>query len=101
MKNRVYQLENKNQFIIANETDKGTTNYTFQSYDSIIANFNEGTQELILGYYWDYSKTTSKHLYIFMYQYCNFNDILSVKNKRKYINDLIAKGKIKYCENLK
>lgn len=56
----VEQLENKNQFIIYNEG-----NIYFQSYKSLIAKIDNNN---VLTIYkdWDYSKTTLKHLKIFL-----------------------------------
>ena len=53
-----------NQFVIT--IDGG---YIFQSYDSIIAFYKGG--KVYLTEDWDYSKTTRKHLYIFLRDYCN------------------------------
>ena len=82
---KVEQFYNKNQFIIFG----GDAMVTFQSYNSIIANIdNRGT--LNLGNDWDYSKTTLKHLYLFLddYKYMTqdytkklIDNILNAKNK--------------------
>ena len=61
----IYQLINdkgnaaNNQFVVVNN---GAT--YFQSYDSVIAKV-EGSK-VTLSEDWDYSKTTLKHLYIFL-----------------------------------
>ena len=74
MKNvRISQLINdknngaKNQFVVV--TDKGTY---FQSYDTIIAFVPNEGKSIVLSEDWEYSKTTSKHLYIFLRDYTNF-----------------------------
>lgn len=93
---RVEQLENKNQFIIYTPDER-----IFQSYNSIVAISIAG--ELILGRDWDYSKTTLKHLYIFLENYAYFRkwaDIRDLPNKRKAIQKLINEGVIKYEEEL-
>lgn len=95
---KVEQFYNKNQFIIFG----GDAMVTFQSYNSIIANIdNRGT--LNLGNNWDYSKTTLKHLYLFLndYKYMTqdytkklIDNILNAKNKRQYIQKLIDNDEI-------
>ena len=98
-KMKVKQLENKNQFIILG--DKGEIE--FQSYDSRIARIDKsGTLELSIK--WDYSKTTLKHLYIFLEEHLYNLDsfiqdnikkiLLYSKNKRKDIQQLIDDEKV-------
>ena len=90
-------MENKNQFVI---TGEGKT--IFQSYNSTIAIYENGI--LTLGSDWDYSTTTSKHLYLFISDYVNNPEIEEVNNKtnkRQYINKLIEKGTINYNEGLR
>lgn len=98
---KVQQFYNKNQFVI---TD-GTT-IVFQSYDSTIAQIKNGV--LVLGEDWDYSKTTLKHLYLFLCDYRNNIDgyqygeifhhaggLENSKNKRQFLQNLINKKTIK------
>lgn len=95
---KVEQFYNKNQFVIFG----GDAIITFQSYNSIIASIDKnGT--LNLGNDWDYSKTTLKHLYLFLidYQYMTqdytkklIDNILNAKNKKQYIQKLIDNDKI-------
>lgn len=97
---KVKQLENKNQFVILGNNGE----IEFQSYNSRIAKINKsGTLELSSR--WDYSKTTLKHLYIFLDRYFyhmdNFiqkelKNILYGKcnNKRASIQKLINDEKI-------
>lgn len=96
---KVEQLENKNQFVILGNNGE----IEFQSYNSRIAKIDKsGTLELSIR--WDYSKTTLKHLYIFlekyMYNLNNYiqNDIKNIlvysRNKRKDIQKLIDDEKI-------
>lgn len=102
---KVRQLENKNQFIM--EDDKKTI---FQSYDSIIAVFDKEKRDLILGCDWDYSRTTLKHLYIFLRDVIYYNmtpeqrqnimDALQSANTRKAIQKLIDNKKINYESEL-
>lgn len=96
MKNKIKieQLENKNQFII-----KDNQNNYFQSYDSLVAIYNREKEKLTLGKDWNYSKTTLKHLYIFIDNYCYIKELRGLsysKNKRKLIQSLIDKKIIKY-----
>lgn len=96
---RVKQLENKNQFVILGNNE----DIEFQSYDSRIARISKsGTLELSAR--WDCSKTTLKHLYIFLGEYLynldNFiqSDIKEIllysKNKRKDLQKLIDEERI-------
>lgn len=102
---KVRQLEHKNQFIIT-DAESGTT--TFQSYNSTIAIMDKNGS-LTLGKKWDYSKTTSTHLYLFLeVQKYGLNektrkaltDLQEKRNKRTYIQKLIDNGIIKYDEAL-
>lgn len=62
-----------NQFVI--NADNGVY---FQSYDSVIAQKNYSDGKIYLSPSWDFSKTTLKHLYIFLRDYTRF----SVNNKK-------------------
>ena len=64
---KIVQLRNSKGNSIPNQwsiqADDGTI--FFQSYNSIIAKVKSG--KIILdGYYWNYSKTTSKYLFMFL-----------------------------------
>lgn len=97
---KVEQLENKNQFVILGNNGE----IEFQSYNSRIAKINKnGTLELSSR--WDYSRTTLKHLYIFLDKYfSNLDDFMQKKlkkilyencnNKRASIQKLIDDEKI-------
>ena len=61
IKSKVRQLEHLNQFTI--ENDNGIY---FQSYDSIIAHIDKNNNIFLDKEYWDYSKTTMKHLCLFL-----------------------------------
>ena len=84
------------QFIHANQFHLyGDDKDILQSYNSKvveITNYQGCIQCITLGRDWDYSTTTSKHVYEFLDQYSNIR-IYGVKNKRKYINDLIQEYK--------
>ena len=106
MKMFVQQFYNKNQFVIRGERENEKT--VFQSYDSIIAEINENGQ-LTLGIDWDYSKTTLKHLYLFLNDYIySFNDnikeyikeLQNKTNKKAYIQKLIDNNIIQYNEDM-
>lgn len=100
---KVHQLENKNQFIIFNNKYR-----VFQSYNSTVAIYNIENNTLYLNRSkWDYSKTTLKHLYIFIINYTSqvYDAMLYYyqNNKRKSIQHYIDKFKcyndIKYNIN--
>lgn len=67
-----------NQFIITTES----ATY-FQSYTSVVAKIQRNGK-LILSSNWDYSRTTSKHLYIFLAQY-GYSNLCSAATVRKAI----------------
>lgn len=93
---RVEQFYNKNQFVLF-----GNGETVFQSYDSTIARIDKNG--LTFGSDWDYSKTTLKHLYLFLNDYCNDKNILKAlesNNKRKALQNLINLGIIAYDEGL-
>lgn len=95
---KVKNFYNKNQFVI----EEGER-IIFQSYESIIAIYESRSQLLILGRDWDYSRTTTKHLYLFINDYiCNkeIEEVNNRTNKREYIQKLIDNGVIKYDKNL-
>ena len=96
---KVKNFYNKNQFIILG--DKGEIE--FQSYNSRVARIDKsGTLELSTR--WDYSKTTLKHLYLFLKEYLYNLDsfiqddikkiLLYSKNKKKDIQRLIDEERI-------
>lgn len=97
---KVKQLGNKNQFIILGDNGE----IEFQSYDSRIAKINK-SGSLELSSRWDYSKTTLKHLYIFLDKYFyNIDEFIqkelksilyeNCRNKRASIQKLIDDEKI-------
>ena len=72
-----------NQFEII-DYDNGTT--LFQSYDSIIAEVRVNDKYVYLDdYYWDYSRTTLRHLYNFLGQWGFYN--LNKKVIQKFIKE--------------
>ena len=98
---KVRQLENKNQFVMEDNQKA-----IFQSYESVIAEYDKINDILTLGIDWDYSKTTTKHLYIFLEEIIprfsqlheDITSALLTKNKRKSIQILIDNNIIKYDE---
>ena len=73
LKCKVNNLYNKNQFIIE-ITTHGKDYLIFQSYKSEIAIYCYNTRTLYVNeYYINYSKTTSKHLYIFINEFTPFS----------------------------
>ena len=72
---KVKQLTNKNQFLLYNNNY-----YIFQSYDTTICKFNKNTFQVDLDrYIYSGSRTTMKHLYIFLRDYCLFSGALNKK----------------------
>lgn len=100
---KVEQFYNKNQFII-----NGKDDIYFQSYQSTIARI-DSNGILTLGIDWDYSRTTMKHLYLFLSDYYfNINkdfklyihEVLSSNNKKKALQKLIDNKIIEVKEEL-
>ena len=89
---KVKNFYNKNQFLIEEGEKK-----VFQSYNSTIAIVEN--DKITLGCDWNYSTTTSKHLYLFLEEFTNIN-FYGITNKRKYIEKLIKENKIIYDEKL-
>ena len=72
---KVFQLENKNQFVLCNKNY-----YIFQSYTTTIVKFNRQTLETQIDrYIYNGSRTTMKHLYKFLKHYCEFSAPLNKK----------------------
>lgn len=102
---KVKNLCNKNQFLM--EDEKQTI---FQSYDSIIAIYNKENHDLTFGCDWDYSKTTLKHLYIYLRdviyydmtqeQKQDITNALQSANTKKALQKLIDNKKINYESEL-
>lgn len=93
---KVEQFYNKNQFRLYGEGQN-----LLQSYNSLVVKI-EGdfyNRQITLGRDWDYSNTTSKHVYLFLEEFANIS-FNGVKNKRKYIQDLINQGKIIYDNSM-
>ena len=90
---KVEQFVHANQFRLYSE---GVN--CLQSYDSLVVKIENGV--VTLGRDWDYSTTTSKHVYEFLEEYSNIR-FYGVKNKRKYVNELIKEGKIIYDEEMR
>ena len=90
----VSQFYNKNQF----EIDLGAK-VVLQSYESVVAMYDYAERVLTLGRDWDYSDTTRRHVYMFMWEKAGI-DLSMTCNKRKYVQKLIDNGDIHYSENL-
>ena len=85
---KVEQFLNRNQFRLYD-----TNINILQSYNSKVVEIKgHEYQFIILGKDWDYSTTTSKHVYAFLDKYSKVN-FCEVINKRKYIKDLIEECK--------
>ena len=79
---KVTQYKNKNQFII---TGDGVV--CFQSYDSMIAEYDTTAKRLAVGSHWDYSQTTSKHFYLWLAEFVGVE--LTSTNKRQEFAKII------------
>lgn len=95
---KVEQFLNRNQFRLYD-----TNINILQSYNSKVVEItnNPGCMQcIILGKDWNYSTTTSKHVYAFLEKYSNIK-FYNITNKRKYINDLLKecqKDKRKFAD---
>ena len=90
----VSQLANKNQFLIkyTNAKDIALTFWAFQSYSTLIAMYNPNTKELLINWsMWDYSKTTLKHLKIFINEYTCY----AYENKQQFLKEILKNDNIK------
>lgn len=76
---KVKNFYHQNQFIIEN----GDL-IQFQSYGSLIASYDSNDWKLVLWIDYDYSKTTLKHLYLFLSDYL-WIDWLNLKELKKSI----------------
>lgn len=83
---KVNQFYNKNQFVI-----DWSWFVVFQSYDSVIAVLDYKNATLTLWKHFDYSKTTSKHLYLFLSDYCYLYDM-----NKKELQALLKKWTFTY-----
>ena len=77
-----------NQYIISNGDS-----VVFQSYETTIAIFSDYT--MVIGGFWDYSKTTMKYLYIFL------NAMIGGTWNKKAVLDAIKDGYIIYNPSMK
>ena len=104
---KVCQFMNKNQFEI-----RDNNKLYLQSYDSLVVEITNPfalNSKIVLGRDWDYSTTTSKHVYAFIDEYAYGDDtdgnhirieLRNSNNKRKYIQKLIDNNIIKYDEEM-
>ena len=107
---KVEQFINRNQFHLYSdmqyEQENGGQYDILQSYDSVVVKIftdfknGEPIRRIILGIDWDYSTTTSKHVYAFLEEYGNIN-FYGITNKRAYVNKLIKDGVIYYDANMR
>ena len=74
----------------------------FQSYDSLIAEYNQESGILKLGRHWDYSVTTMKYLNQFLREYCYlvYRKLPEGKSGADSIRKAIDSGLIVYDENM-
>ena len=91
LKIKIEQLHNKNQFVVWYIAG-GIEYIAFQSYNTLIAVYQKGdykyrtSDKLYINWNkWDYSKTTLKHLKMFINEYTSFN----YENKQQFLNELM------------
>ena len=75
-----------NNQVVVCEGNYGEYKYEFYSYGTLIATYEEETRRLTLTEYYDYSRTTSKYLKIFLNEYCYFY-YDNTNELRKYIKN--------------
>ena len=87
----VKQLQNKNQFVIWLKDKDNNDIIAFQSYKTLIAVYYAGSYEdkrpdmLEINWsMWDYSKTTLKHLKMFVDEYTSFH----FENKHQFAQEI-------------
>ena len=71
---KIKQIAN-NQVVLCDYIEYGNIKYEFYSYGTLIATYYsdcKGKQKIELTSLYDYSKTTSKYLKVFLQDYCNF-----------------------------
>ena len=102
VKMKVRQFLHANQFELYEEYTN-TERHSLQSYDSLVCDIKHDIPSnryiIRLGRDWDYSKTTSTHVFAFLEEYSSVN-FYGVSNKRQYVNKLIKDGVILYDENM-
>lgn len=98
---KVEQFKNKNQFHLYGEEEGHIVDY-LQSYNSTVVKitYEEYSPQITLGEDWDYSTTTSKHVYLFLEEYADI-DFYGITNKRNYVKKLIESGAIKFDSEMK
>ena len=85
---KIKQIAN-NQVVLCDYIEYGNIKYEFYSYGTLIATYYsdcKGKQKIELTSYYDYSKTTSKWLKVFLQEYCNFY-YKDTKELKKLINE--------------
>lgn len=86
---KIKQIAN-NQVVLCDYIEYGNIKYEFYSYGTLIATYYsdyKGKQKIELTSYYDYSKTTSKYLKVFLQEYCGF-----YYKDTKELRGLIEKG---------
>lgn len=95
IKLRVEQLTNKNQFVIYFNDSNGEKVICFQSYKTLIAIYHPVNQKLYINYhYWDYSKTTRKHLKLFINEYTPYD----YYTRHGFMGEIERNANIEYFE---
>ena len=101
---KVEQYEHANQFHIYDYTHEDYNVDTLQSYNSLVVKIESNNTDynklIVLGFDWDYSLTTARHVYDFLEEYGDIS-FDGVSNKKAYINKLIEDGTIQYDWSMK
>ena len=83
----VHQLINNNGNYAANQFVISTATATyFQSYRSVVCKILNENGNVVVSNYWNYSRTTAKHLYIFLANN-GYSHLCSAKDMRKAIKE--------------
>ena len=85
---KIRRLAN-NQIVVCENVNYQQCRYEFYSYGTLIATYYsdcKGKQKIELTSYYDYSKTTSKYLKVFLQDYCSFY-YKDTKELKKLINE--------------
>lgn len=99
---KVKQFLHANQFILYDYSNADYDIECLQSYNSLVVKIKTSNTDysklIILGRCWDYSKTTSIHVYAFLEQYGNIT--FQTSNKRLEVEKMIDSGLIKYDSDM-
>ena len=104
---KVEQYKHANQFHIYSdatyEQENGEQIDILQSYDSKVVSITRDTSNnkpiIVIGYHWDYSLTTERHVYDFLEEYGNVY-FTPHNTKKTQVKNMIEQHKIIYDEDM-